>query len=69
MGELAELLMVAGVSPKKCPSPTHLARVPGYAPAQAPPFGYVEPTVSNDSSARYAGHSLAVSCDGRWATE
>ncbi|KAF4733424.1 Protein transport protein Sec24D, variant 2, partial [Perkinsus olseni] len=36
-----------GTSPRKCPSPSHIARVPEYAPAQAPAHGRVETTTSS----------------------
>ncbi|KAF4721319.1 Protein transport protein Sec24D, partial [Perkinsus olseni] len=43
-----------GTSPRKCPSPSHIARVPEYAPAQAPPHGRVETTTSSYPRAMHA---------------
>ncbi|KAF4686805.1 Protein transport protein Sec24D, partial [Perkinsus olseni] len=53
-----------GISPRKCPSPSHIARVPEYAPAQAPPHGRVETTTSSyDPRAMHARTTGAADMD------
>ncbi|KAF4673950.1 Protein transport protein Sec24D [Perkinsus olseni] len=53
-----------GISPRKCPSPSHIARVPEYAPAQAPPHGRVETTTNSyDTRAMHARTTGAADMD------